>query len=374
LTRSHNILQYIETSGPGGAERVLLNIAKGIDKIHFIPTVVLHKSRWLHDQLLKHDIVTEIITSQRSGDISFLTKLVGYCRKHEIDLIHSHLFGANLYACLAAAITRIPVVATFHNELFLQGRSEKHLFLKSLFIRKLASKIVLVANYMKDDYVNIAKFPEEKILTIYNGIDMDFMIDNFDESALRRELRLDRNDLLIGHIANFRIPKGHRFLIESAGLICKKMKNVKFLLIGDEGDGNLKVEIERLINEMNLEDNVRILGFRDDVRELLNLIDIFVLSSISEGLPLSVIEAMAASKPVVATDVGGLPEIVIPDETGFLVKAGNAHDLAGRLEVLLKNDDLRRQIGIRGRKVVEEKFSLNVMIDNYQQLYAELLK
>jgi glycosyltransferase involved in cell wall biosynthesis len=246
--------------------------------------------------------------------------------------------------------------------------------LKSLIIRKLASKIVLVADYMKDDYVNIAKFPEKKILTIYNGIDMDFMSDNFDESALRRELRLDRNDLLIGHIANFRIPKGHRFLIEAAGLICKKMKNAKFLLIGDEGDGSLKGEVERLINKMNLKDNVRILGFRDDIRELLNLIDIFVLSSVSEGLPLSVIEAMAASKPVVATDVGGLPEIVIPDETGFLVKAGNAHDLAARLEVLLEDDNLRRRMGIRGRKVVEEKFSLDVMIDNYQKLYAELLK
>ncbi|UCE67742.1 MAG: glycosyltransferase family 4 protein [Candidatus Zixiibacteriota bacterium] len=374
MTGKRNILLYIETSGPGGAERVLLNIARGIDKIRYEPFVILHKSRWLREQLLKYDIHTEIIPSQRSWNISFLFKLIQYCRKHKIGLIHSHLFGANLYACIAAGILRIPIVATFHNELLLHGKSEKYLSLKSFFIRRFASKIVFVADFMKDDYINKVRFPGKKALTIYNGLDMDLATNDLDISALKAELCVNESDLLVGHIANFRVPKGHKFLIAAAGLVCKELKNVKFLLIGDEGDGSLKGEIQDLIIKMDLTDNIRLLGFRDDIPKLLNLMDVFVLSSISEGLPLSVIEAMSASKPVVATDVGGLPEIVIPGKTGYLVKAGNADALAEKLAILLNDQPLREQMGNQGRKAVEKKFSLDAMIEKYQELYAELLK
>ena len=118
MRRQHNILHYIETGGPGGAETILLNIAGNIDRQQYHSRVVLHKSDWLFNQLSKHEIETEIIPSKYSWDISFLIKFIGYCRRHKVDLIHSHLFGANLYGCLAGAILRIPVIATFHNELF----------------------------------------------------------------------------------------------------------------------------------------------------------------------------------------------------------------------------------------------------------------
>jgi glycosyltransferase involved in cell wall biosynthesis len=145
-------------------------------------------------------------------------------------------------------------------------------------------------------------------------------------------------------------------------------------LIGHLGDGTIKKEIEENIAELGLEDNIRILGFRKDVSELLQLMDIFVLSSTSEGLPLSVIEAMASAKPVVSTSVGGLPEIVVPDRTGFLVEAKNAGMLAEKITILLENEVLRKQMGGAGRKLVEDRYSLQAMIDNYQILYENLIK
>jgi len=374
MKKKHNILLYIETSGPGGAETVLLDIARNVDRNQFNPIVVIHKSKWLHKQLLEHNIDTKIITSNRAWDLSFLVKLVKYSRQFKIDLIHSHLFGANLYSCLAGLILKIPVITTFHNELFLAGGSERYISLKNLLIRKLSSKMVFVADYMKRDYLNTAKYSPKKMLTIYNGIDLDKLNTDADISDFRKELGLQDNDLLVGHVANLRPPKGHRYLIETAGKVCKIFPKIKFLLIGEEGDGKIKREIEELIAELGLNENIKLLGFREDVHRLLHLIDIFVLSSISEGLPLSVVEAMAASKPIVATDVGGLSEIVVNDRNGYLVKAKNPSALAEKISVLIKNKELRIDMGKAGRKIVEEKFSLKTMIDNYQNLYEKLIK
>jgi glycosyltransferase involved in cell wall biosynthesis len=374
MGRKYNILHHIETSGPGGAETVLLNIAAGIDKNHYNSKVVLHKSKWLDEQLSKKEIDTEIVPCKRSWDILFLSKLVGYCRRHKIDLIHSHLFGANLYSCLAGAILRLPVVATFHNELFFRGQSERYLTIKSFIIRNFASQLVFVAEYMKEDYSTYLKMSEDKMLTVYNGADLTEYIDKNEISAIKTELGIKDGDLIVGHVANFRAPKGHHYLVEAASLVCRRVPRAKFLLIGDPGNGAIKKDIEDFIAESGLEGNILILGFRNNVNMLLQIMDIFVLSSTTEGLPVSVIEAMASSKPVVATNVGGLPEIVIHRQSGYLVEPGNAEALAEKTLILLDDEALRERMGRVGRKSVEEKFSLRVMVNKYQNLYGELIQ
>ena len=372
MGRKLNILHYIETSGPGGAETVLLNIARSIDKSRFNSTAVLHKSDWLHEQLLSNGVETEIIPSRRSWDIFFLMKFIGHCRGHKIDLIHSHLFGANLYSCLAGAVLGRPVITTFHNELLFRGRLEKFMAIKSAIVRKFASRMVFVAEFMKKDYLNYMRLSGDRMLTVYNGIDLKEYNGETDKSELKKELGIEEGDLIVGHVANFRAPKGHNYLIEAASSVCQRIPGARFLLIGHPGDGTLKKEIEGKIAGLGLKENVRILGFRKDVNRMLQLMDIFVLSSTSEGLPLSVIEAMASSKPVVVTNVGGLPEIVVPDRTGYLVEAKDAGALAEKIMVLLNDEALRKQMGEAGRKLVEERYSLRAMIDNYQQLYEDL--
>lgn len=363
----------IETGGPGGGEQVFLNIARNIDREQYNPSVILLKKGWLYDQLSQDDIKITIISSQRSWDLSFLYRLIKSCRQQKIDVIHSHFTGANLYASLAGSILRIPVVVTFHNELILPWWSCSYSKFKHFLIRNFASRIVMVAEFMKKDYVNIAKYPPNKLLTIYNGIDLDRDKVDIDSTALRKELGLRDDDLLVGHVANLRPPKGHEYLIRAAKLICEILPNVKFLLVGEDNRENLKGDIEKQIYDLNLNENVKLLGYRADVPELLRLIDVFVLPSISEGHPLSVIEAMAASRPIVATNVGGLPEIVEDGLNGYLVKSENPSALAEKILVLLKNKNLREQMGKMGRKTVEENFSIKTMIDNYQNLYRELL-
>ena len=372
MKRKLNILLYTETSGPGGAETVLLNTAINLDGNQFNPAVVLHRSRWLHEQLSKHNVNTSIIPSNRSWDISFLRKLVKKCRQLKIDLIHSHLPGANLYACIAGMILRIPVIATFHNQMVMPGRYERHNALKHILIRSLAAKSVFVADYMKEEYIRKAKFPPSKTITIYNGIDLGSKEPDFDISALRKNLDIQDNELVVGNVANLRAPKGHHYLIDAAGEVCKNLPQTKFFLIG-EGEGPLRDEIEDHIARLHLEDNVKLLGFRDDVYKLLHILDVFVLSSISEGLPLSVVEGMAASNPVVATDVGGLSEIVVHGQSGYLVEPRNSAALAEKILLLLQNKDIRETMGRKGREIAMNKFSLKAMIDNYQNLYHELV-
>jgi len=369
MTRKLNILQYIETSGPGGAETVLINLARYLDRNRFEPSVILHRSGWVSERLAEYGIQAEIVPCARSWDVSFLYRFIRKCRELKIDVIHSHLFGAGLYACLAGAILRLPVIVTFHNELFLPGRRERFLPLKNFLIRRLADRIVLVADYMRPEYVTMGKYSEAKMTTIYNGIEFPQRLSESERTALRSKLNLGTDDPLVGHVANFRAPKGHEYLVESASEVAKQVPNVRFLLIGDPGDGLIKAEVEKLAAQYNIEDNIVILGFRSDVSRLLSLMDVFVLSSISEGHPLSVVEAMAAAKPVVVTNVGGLPEIVDDGHTGYLVQPKNPSALAEKIITLLAQPDLREQMGERAAKSAEGRFSLDAMIQNYEQLF-----
>lgn len=372
MTPKLNILQYIETGGPGGAETVLINLARHLDRGRFEPSVILHRTGWVSEQLAGYGIRTEIVPCSRSWDISFLRRFMRTCRQFKIDVIHSHLFGAGLYACLAGAILRLPVVVTFHNELFLPGRRERFLPLKNFLIRNLADRIVLVADYMRPEYVSRGKYSEAKMRTIYNGIEFPPGLPETEKDNLRNELKLGAGDPLVGHVANFRTPKGHHYLIEAAAEVTRRLPNVRFLLIGDLGDGSIRAEVEKLAAKHNIEKNVIILGFRSDVSRLLSLMDVFVLSSISEGHPLSVVEAMAAAKPVVVTNVGGLPEIVEDGHTGYLVEPKNPSALAEKITTLLSQPDFREQMGSRAVKAAEGRFSLDAMIRSYEQLFEEV--
>lgn len=372
MTRKLNILQYIETSGPGGAETVLINLARHLDRNRFEPTVVLHRSGWVSRQLAEYGIRTEIVPCGRSWDISFLLRFMRTCRELKIDVIHSHLFGSGLYASLAGAVLRLPVVATFHNELFLPGQHQRFLSLKNFLLRNLADRIVLVADYMRDDYVTRGGYSTSKMTTIYNGIEFPERLSDSARKALRRELNLKDADLLVGHVANFRTPKGHRYLIEAAAEVCKRMPDARFILIGDPGDGSIETEVQKLAARHNIEDKIIILGFRSDVARLLSLIDVFVLSSLSEGHPLSVVEAMAAGRPVVVTKVGGLPEVVKDGQTGFLVEPKDPTALAERIVKLLSEPALRDQMGARAAATAKERFALEAMVSGYERLYEEV--
>lgn len=362
-----------ETSGPGGTETVIYNIVKNLDKDKYLPKVVLFSSGWFVNHLTENGITVDVIHSKRSWDIAFLFKVINYCKENRIDLIHTHLPGANFYGSLVGYLLGLPVICTFHNEILIPGFVEHFTAIKYFVMRHCASKLVMVAKYMQADYLKRAKLPANKIVTIYNGVPDRNDQAPFDIDSFHKAIDYHDDDILIANVANFRRPKGHNVIVEAAAIVKQKTPQAKILLIGDEGDGVIKSHTASRIRELRLENNVKILGFRRDVFHVLHNIDIFMLASISEGLPISVVEAMMASRPILATNVGGLSEIIQQGENGFLVEPNNPDQLANQLIELVKNRDLRIRIGENAFKYARANLSINNMVAQYEQLYRELL-
>lgn len=368
-----NILMLNETSGPGGAETVIYNIASNLDRNCFNPRVVLFRPGWFQGFLAEKGITVDIIKSSRSWDVLFITKLASYCHRHKIDLIHAHLPGGNLYGSVVGKMLGLPVICTLHNEFIMPGSVEHFSGAKMFIIRNLASRMVIVAEYMRSDYLYKGKIPSQKMVLIYNGVSPQKNDSSFDIDDFKTQIDYRAGDILIANIANLRPPKGHLILIEAAARVLREIPRAKFLLIGEEGDGKIKSAIIDRVNALGIADRVKLLGFRKDVSQVLRHVDIFLLSSISEGLPVSVVEAMRAGLPVIATTVGGLPEVVKDSESGFLVKPGDPESLAEKISVLCKDDSQRRHMGQKGSGIASQYFSLDIMIKKYQNLYEELI-
>jgi glycosyltransferase involved in cell wall biosynthesis len=210
--------------------------------------------------------------------------------------------------------------------------------------------------------------PREKLRTIYNGIDVKTACCADDGVRVRHELGIPERTPVLGTIANLYPVKGHTFLLKAAAEVARAVPLAVWLLAGR---GRLLGELEDEARRLGIADQVRFLGFRDDAAALLQAVNVFILPSLSEGLPVAVLEAMAAGKPVVATDVGGNREVIVDGQTGFLVPPRDAGALAARTITLLTDKSLADRYGAEGQARVREEFSLERMVSAYEELYAE---
>ncbi|HKN19727.1 MAG TPA: GT4 family glycosyltransferase PelF [Dissulfurispiraceae bacterium] len=365
MLRPKVILQLIESWGPGGAEKVLLELCRGVDKKHFYPVVILLHDGWLYDKLKESGIEAIVVSNKYSYDPLFLWELFGIIRKFKVDIIHSHEFMMNVYGSLAGLLTGIPVIATVH------GKKYFHEHWRRRFAYRVTarfSSMIAVSRDLKQFISEKTGASGNKIGVIYNGINCA-AYGNGDAASLRKELGLASGAPVIGMIGNLYKVKGYPFFLQAAREILKTFPGAVFLIVGR---GELQEALEQQAAELGLGDSIRFLGFREDIPDLLNLIDIFVLSSLSEGLSLSILEAMAAGKPVVATNVGGNPEVIVEGSTGFLVPVGDPEALARRIMTFLSDPGSARGMGQEARKRVLENFSVEAMTMRYQSLYREL--
>jgi len=210
---------------------------------------------------------------------------------------------------------------------------------------------------------------EEKIDVIYSGVDIE-RFQGVGADYLFSQLVLNRYMLRIGNIAGLTWEKGHRTLLNAARIVVDQIPGVVFLIAGE---GPLRREIEILIEKLNLDENVKLLGFRQDIPEILSLLDLFVLSSSWEGLGTSLLDALASRLPVVATNVGGIPEIIKHGLNGILVAPEDPDALAQAIIHLLKNRDKARQMGEEGFRIVREKFSVDRMVEQTRRVYDRLV-
>lgn len=298
--------------------------------------------------------------------LSAAVKLARIARDHEVSLIHTHNEKAQFYGALAGLLAWVPVVHTKHGKNSTDWRS----ILRNNLAARLCKKIVAVSCDAAEQCVKTEMVPVAKVMTILNGVDTMRYSRFIDQVESRRLLGYNPDVPIIGVVARLALVKDHAALLAACRLIKNDAHEFRLLVVGD---GPLRGELEALAVSLGLEDEVTFTGSRSDVPELMQAMDVFVLSSRSEGISLTLIEAMACELPIVATSVGGNPEVVMAGETGFLVPSNDPAALAAKIIQLLKSPEMRQKLGIQGRRRAEREFSLSRATAQYANLYHSIL-
>lgn len=360
-----NVLHLCESSDTGGAESVLISMVEGIDKNRYRSLVCLLNDGWLKVELEKRRIETVVIPQPRSLDLRWLLEVRRLLKDRDIHVMHSHEFATNVYASVLSWFTGIPVVATAHGKNYYGEKWRRRVAYR--FVAR-QSAMVAVSDDLKRFLVRQVGIPPSNIRVIHNGIDLGRYAVQERARALRKELGLSSDQRVVGTVANLFAVKGQTYLLRACRAVARVFPNLVLLVAGE---GEQLAPLEKEASDLGIADKVKFLGFRSDVPALLQEMEVFILPSLSEGLPLSVLEALALQKPVVATHVGGIPEIVEDGVTGYLVPPRNPEALAERIILLLSDPQTAARFGEVGRKRVEEAFGLEQMIRNYQSLYDE---
>jgi glycosyltransferase involved in cell wall biosynthesis len=302
------------------------------------------------------------------ADWRWVSKVRQLLRDERVDLIHAHEFDANVQGTFAAALAGLPLVATIHGKNYFWEKYRRRLSYRWVSRR---ATMVAVSQDLKDFVVEKVGITRDRLRVIYNGVDVLPSCEKEDVSECRKTLSLPTSDQVVGVVGNLYPVKGHQYLIEAIPSILKTCPNTSFLFAGR---GQLEAQLKSQVSRLGLDDRVHFLGLRQDIAQILALLDVFVLPSLSEGLSMAILEAMMAGKAVVATAVGGNPELVLNGKSGFLVPPRDSQALATSVTTLLINRQQAAQFAEEGRRRAEGQFSLATMVNTYQNLYEERLK
>jgi len=351
------ILHTIDTTGPGGAETVFIDLATRLPKEKYRSIVVIRGKGWVYEELCRRGVTPILLDSKGSFNLRYLWRLRKIIQREGVDLIQSHLLGTGVYCSLLGLITGKPVISTFHGSVDI-GENERFKGLKFAAINAGASRIVAVTDSLLDDIVSRTSLREKKACVIYNGIDTSVFIRPH-SSTLRDKYGWSEKEIIIGSLGNIRPAKGYDILLKAAALLVRSDYSYRFVIAG-QGKGKLYDQLLVLRKELALEESVQFLGFLDDAADFLASIDIFLSSSISEGLPLSAIQAMVAELPIVATRCGGYVGLISEGKNGLLVDVNNPDAIADTIEMLAADSDLQNKLAKNAKTYAIETYDLEV--------------
>ena len=372
-----SVIHLIPSFHQGGSEQQAVQLVKLLkaDGTYRVHVACLEKEGVLLDEIESAGL-TDLREFRLNSfyDVNMVRQLrlcSKFIKDNKIEIVQTHDFYTNVFGMAAAAMARVPVRIAAKRETGMRSATQR-------FIERRAFGLAhsIVANAVKvKDYLVASGVSDEKISVIYNGIDMQkLQVAGIDRADILREFALptDPATQFVTIVANLRSPvKNHRMFLRAAARVKSAVSDVGFIIAGE---GDLVEEIRTLAAELGLTEHTFFLGRCSKVAELLSISNICCLTSESEGFSNSILEYMAAGKPVVATAVGGAAEAVIENETGFLVASDDDKALANRLIELLNDRDRAERMGDKARQVALEKFSLEARKDNTLALYTDLCK
>lgn len=351
----------------GGAGTWLLNLLKSIDKDKFDVLAVLPQRSMLIDKVeeLGYKVISVDGMKDKSFDAGAVGLIYGILKKEQPDIVHTH---ASLSARVAARMAGVKIINTKH---CIDSRKTGIKKLAGAWINNLLSdRIIAVSEAVRKNMADNG-MPEGKISVIYGGICPVKELDSEEKSRVRQRWGIAEKDIVAGIVARLTEVKGHKHFIDAAEIISRDNDNVKFLIAGI---GPKEQELKELVQNRGLTDKVIFTGYMDNIYEIFNIIDINVISSLSEALCLSLIEGMCVGKPAVATNTGGIPEAVKDGYNGYLVTVGDSSMLADRILKLALDTELGKIMGDRGRELVAAHFTADAMAKRIEALYDTISK
>jgi len=309
-----------------------------------------------------------------------LIKLIKLMRKNRYDIVHTHTTKAGILGRVAARIAGVPVIvhglhgSTF--EAFDSRLLNWLLFLFERFTGRFTDAYISVSGVLSEKYVERGIGKKENYHTVYSGMELETFYaarEKIDCRKKQKELGIGVEDFVIGNVARLETRKGHKFLIDAFKNVVGEQKDnhVKLLIIGE---GNKREYLESYVHELNLGDKVIFTGYREDVEELMAMMDIFVLTSLREGLPRVLVQAAAVGMPSIAFNVDGVPEIIRDDYNGFLVRVGDVEQLAKRIIQYIDHKELLVLHGKNGRELIKGKWSIEDMVEKIDKIYQKLAR
>lgn len=359
------IAQFIDTASAGGAETVVLDLCRQLRDQALEPVLFHFGSDYLDERARYHGIEQHLVPGWRQYKSvktlpSFMLQFRRFLRQQHIDVLHSHLYGPVTAAAPASLLAGIPHIGTLHDVYVVAERPTRIHLLQAAAL--LGTRLVCVSKHMERYYRQQAHFSQRALQTIYNGTPSTPAAAS---RRLRQALGLQPEHLVITCVSRLVSLKNHHLLLHAFSRLAPEL-SARLLLVGD---GPLEAQLRQWSQQLGLQHRVHFLGRRSDVPEILASSDLFALTSDTEGLSCSILEAMSAGLPTVATAVGGNPELIIDGETGFLIAPGDEEALYLRLQTLARDPALRQQFGQAARQRATTLFSLDAMLEGYLRLY-----
>jgi len=366
--RRVKVLQLISSGGYYGAENMLLNLCASQEQSECQNSLLLFYNVHVpnvefYERARRQGISVRMVHCKGRADWRAVRQIEEYIQEDEVDLVHTHGYKADLYGYLAAWRCHKAVVATCHN--WVGGTAALGIYnqLDRMVLKKfnaLAAVSDTVAQRLRAFGVSA-----EKIKTIANGIDVKVF-----ERAEPQPLLRAEGSTVVGVVARLDLQKGFEYLLRATRELCQMFPGLKMVIVGEGPDRDA---IEEMIEQYGLRSNVILAGQQSNMPGVYAAMDIFVLPSLNEGLPMTILEAMAASKPVIATRVGAIPSVIKDGENGLLVAPKDSEGLRNAIASLLSDPERRRRLGDQAHTWVSQNYTSEAMALKYRDMYEEVL-
>ena len=373
--RKVNILFVITQMGMGGSERLVHNLALRLDRSRFNPSVA-----WLvGSEALKEyedlQVPLHYVPKTKRVDFSTMRRLARIIDSESIDIVNAQHFMPTIYSYYGCKLgAKAALVFTAHSRWEIEDTSLKWRVAGGYLLRRIDASVG-VSPDVSSAIQSVFKTKASQTVTIENGVDTDLFGREKDVQGLRRSLGLTDRDIVIGTVGNLKKVKNHLLLLQAFAKVSEELESVKLLIVGRGsmvGSDDTEDDLRRFVDKHRLAERVSFLGYRTDIAGLLQVMDIFCLTSLREGLPISLMEAMAAGLPVVGTNVQGIRDVITPNVDGILVELGDVTALKVALIGLIRDEQRRNNLGRAGHEKAVRKYSLQRCVREYEQLFLSL--